>query len=319
MAKLKNYNGRYCESEYESAFIAFLQSVGWTYLPGNKIKRCYRDVLIADDFRAFITKANTDLLEEEIEQIYDTVRLVGAESDFATLHKVYKWMVDGIQFTPGETESEAAHYLAEMAEKYAGELEILVTGSVTNLYGAWKHNPEFFHQVKSIVLMGGTTEPLIFAKREMDELNFSCDPLATYTTLTSGTDVAVITGNNCLKVLFTREEYERELSDLSKGVVRLIKNETDYWFDNNWDEYGIPGYYNWDAIAAAYMMHPELFEIQRVDMQLSTEKLTKGRLILAEDETKKNCTLKIPVIRDADEFRRNLYDTWMNVEIETVK
>ena len=100
MAKLNNYNGRYCESEYESAFIAFLQSVGWTYLPGNKIKRCYRDVLIADDFRAFITKANTDLLEEEIEQIYDTVRLVGAESDFATLHKVYKWMVDGIQFTP---------------------------------------------------------------------------------------------------------------------------------------------------------------------------------------------------------------------------
>ena len=168
-------------------------------------------------------------------------------------------------------------------------------------------------------MMGGTTEPLIFAKREMDELNFSCDPLATYATLTSGTDVAVITGNNCLKVLFTREEYERELSDLSKGVVRLIKNETDYWFDNNWDEYGIPGYYNWDAIAAAYMMHPELFETQIVDMQLSTEKLTKGRMILAEDEAKKNCTLKIPVIRDADEFRRNLYDTWMNVKIETVK
>lgn len=56
-----------------------------------------------------------------------------------------------------------------------------------------------------------------------------------------------------------------------------------------------------------------------MDMQLSTEKLTKGRMILAEDEAKKNCTLKIPVIRDADEFRRNLYDTWMNVKIETVK
>lgn len=107
-----------------------------------------------------------------------------------------------------EKPKEAAHYLAEMAEKYAGELEILVTGSVTNLYGAWKHNPEFFHQVKSIVLMGGTTEPLIFAKREMDELNFSCDPLATYTTLTSGTDVAVITGNNCLKVLLQEKSMK---------------------------------------------------------------------------------------------------------------
>ena len=38
--------------------------------------------------------------KKKFEQIYDTVRLVGAESDFATLHKVYKWMVDGIQFTP---------------------------------------------------------------------------------------------------------------------------------------------------------------------------------------------------------------------------
>lgn len=100
MAKLKNYNGRYCESEYESAFIAFLQSVNWNYLPSNKIRRSYSDVLIADDFKAFITKTNADLLTEEVEQIYDTVRLVGAESDFATLHKVYKWMVDGIQFTP---------------------------------------------------------------------------------------------------------------------------------------------------------------------------------------------------------------------------
>ena len=30
----------------------------------------------------------------------DTVRLVGAESDFAVLHKVYNWMVNGIQFVP---------------------------------------------------------------------------------------------------------------------------------------------------------------------------------------------------------------------------
>ena len=95
-----------------------------------------------------------------------------------------------------------------MAEEHAGELELLVTGSVTNLYGAWKLNPQFFDQVKRIVLMGGITEPLIFAKKQMDELNFSCDPLATYTVLTSGTEIAVITGNNCLKVLFTRDTKE---------------------------------------------------------------------------------------------------------------
>lgn len=101
MAKLKNYNGRFCESDYEYAFISFLEQEGWTYLSGDKMSRVYgRDVLNTEDFKAFISKTNPDLNHDEIKQISDMVRLVGAESDFATLHKVYSWIVDGIQFTP---------------------------------------------------------------------------------------------------------------------------------------------------------------------------------------------------------------------------
>lgn len=101
MAKLKEYNGHFCESEYEYAFIDFLEAEGWKYSPGNNISRVTkRDVLIKDDFKDFISDTNSDLTESEIEQIFDNVGLVGAESDFATLHKVYGWMVDGVQFTP---------------------------------------------------------------------------------------------------------------------------------------------------------------------------------------------------------------------------
>lgn len=101
MAKLKNYNGHYCESQYEYAFISFLENEGWHYLAGNSIPRdSKRDVLYMDDMEQFLTKTNPDLTAEEVRQIMDNVRLVGAESDFATLHKVYGWMVDGVQFTP---------------------------------------------------------------------------------------------------------------------------------------------------------------------------------------------------------------------------
>ena len=31
MAKLKDYQGRYCESDYENAFLALLEKAGWTY------------------------------------------------------------------------------------------------------------------------------------------------------------------------------------------------------------------------------------------------------------------------------------------------
>lgn len=101
MVKLSEYNGRYCESEFECAFISFLESVGWKYTLGSEINRKTKsDVLIADDFKNFISGTNPDLKEDEVSQIYDNIRLVGGESDFATLHKVYGWMVDGVQYTP---------------------------------------------------------------------------------------------------------------------------------------------------------------------------------------------------------------------------
>ena len=101
MAKLHEYAGRYCESEFENAFLSFLEAEGWQYLPGNSIARSSRrEVLYIDDLEQFLSKTNPDLEPEEVRQIMDTVRLAGAESDFATLHKVYGWMVNGIQFTP---------------------------------------------------------------------------------------------------------------------------------------------------------------------------------------------------------------------------
>ena len=101
MPNLMNYNGRFCESEYEYAFLSFLEEEGWQYLAGKSVARNSKsDVLFSDDMEEFLRKSNPELLAEEIRQIMDTVRLAGAESDFATLHKVYGWMVNGIQFIP---------------------------------------------------------------------------------------------------------------------------------------------------------------------------------------------------------------------------
>ena len=101
MPKLQNHNGRFCESEYESAFLSFLETEGWDYLPGNSIPRnSKRDVLYADDLELFLTKANPDLKADDVQQIIDKIRLAGAESDFATLHRLYGWMTNGIQFIP---------------------------------------------------------------------------------------------------------------------------------------------------------------------------------------------------------------------------
>ena len=99
--KLINFNGRFCESDFENAFLSFLENAGWSYLSGDQIRRDNPgEVLCLSDLRDFLTRQNPGLTEEEITRLCDTVRLAGAESDFAVLHKVYNWTVNGIPFTP---------------------------------------------------------------------------------------------------------------------------------------------------------------------------------------------------------------------------
>ena len=78
-----------------------LEAEGWQYLYGTDIPRSSdREVLCADDMEKFLNGTNPDLTADEIHQIIDIIRLSGAGSDFATLHKNYNYLVGGITFTP---------------------------------------------------------------------------------------------------------------------------------------------------------------------------------------------------------------------------
>lgn len=103
MAKhhLTNINGRFVESDFENALIQFLEAEGWQYLYGDSIPRNDRkEVLYMDDLLQFLEKTNPDLEDDDIRRIADNIRLVGSDSDFATLHLMYGWMVNGMQYTP---------------------------------------------------------------------------------------------------------------------------------------------------------------------------------------------------------------------------
>ncbi len=107
MAKLKNINGHFVESDYENALISFLENEDWQYVYGDNIPRANKkEVLYMDDLLQFLKQSNPELDDDDVQKIADNVRLVGAESDFATLHKVYGWMVDGVQFISKKGEAK---------------------------------------------------------------------------------------------------------------------------------------------------------------------------------------------------------------------
>lgn len=102
MSQIKNYNGYFTESEFESVIISMLKDNGWdNYSLGKDIKReTKKDVLIEEDFKSYLMAYDEILDPDDINDIYDKVRLIGSESDFTTLHMVYNLMVNGMQYTP---------------------------------------------------------------------------------------------------------------------------------------------------------------------------------------------------------------------------
>lgn len=240
--------------------------------------------------------------------------------------------------------SDAARFMAERIHRDPGTVCILATGSTTNLLGAYQLNPEFFSEVKEIVLMGGIYEPLIINGREMKELNLASDPAAAFYTLYAGQPptataggtagagspstpegcpVTVISGNLCLQALLTQDRFDHLLQKLDStagpeaGLASYLREKILPWFA--WTEalYGLPGFHAWDATAALYLSHRDLFESQALRLRSSLKDLKTGLLRTEQvSEAPDNGfslsrQINLPSrIRDTEKYWRVLFDSW---------
>lgn len=211
-------------------------------------------------------------------------------------------------------QSDAADFLVETVLANQGNISILATGSLTNLYAAYQKDQEIFHYISEIVLMGGITGELNINGRILAELNFSCDPAAAGCVLQNGRNVSSITGNNCLKAYFTEKEFQRRLEYNEIPVARYIFQKCNYWFENMMRRFDIDGFHNWDVVAAAYLAEPALFEDHLHYLQIDRQKLTKGMLSISSREYG-DSLVNLPEIHNLDAFTEEVYKAWLAVDI----
>ena len=113
MLHLTSYNGRYCEQDFEDALIQLFIEAGWTYTFGEDIAREKgTDVLITADMQAYLMREYSDrLTAEEIDDVISKISLIGAESEFATMHRIYTLLVNGWQYIRQNGEPITLHLI----------------------------------------------------------------------------------------------------------------------------------------------------------------------------------------------------------------
>ncbi|MBE6077672.1 nucleoside hydrolase [Clostridium sporogenes] len=223
------------------------------------------------------------------------------------LDKEYKPIFKGGDLNTGRI-SEAAKFLAISASRYKGEITILATGSMSNLYGAYLYDENFYKNVKNIVLMGGITKPLLISGVEVRELNLSCDYEASYSVLTSGADITILDGHVTLQALF-REKELNVLKNSSNEILRYVYKEIEPWFNSMEKTFNIKAFCNWDASAAMYITNKEIFNENFVYINPDIEELKSGIISLSEKDNGFKVNMPNKII-DLDKFNSILIEKW---------
>ncbi|MCL2170135.1 MAG: nucleoside hydrolase [Defluviitaleaceae bacterium] len=202
-------------------------------------------------------------------------------------------------------ENAAAKFLVEAANQHLGDLSILAIGSLTNLYHAWLLDNTFFEKLDKLSMMGGVTQPLIIAGKQLGELNFSCSATAAFNVLTHAKSLIIATGNNCLAALSTTARFN-QLAQSQSPFLRWLQQTGSYWFEREYGEYGIEGIYKWDVYAAAALLHPEFFEENVTTLTFDEETIKRGMLI---GSGAKKCA-NLPTVKDSSVFEEHIYQIY---------
>ena len=204
----------------------------------------------------------------------------------------------------GKGETAAARFLVDSVTAFPKQVTILAIGPLGNLGSAAEIDKAFFSKCKEILCMGGMLEPMRLGWRDIDELNFSCDPDASYAVLHNHQcPVTVMNAHVCLKAKFSYLDMLRVLY-MPRYLRRSILN----WLFLFGTYFGVFKFYLWDLLPAVYLSNPELFDDHKGFIQSSLMDLEKGRLIFTTDSSG---NVNMPErIKNIGLFKQILFDGW---------
>ncbi len=199
-----------------------------------------------------------------------------------------------------DRETDAGRFIRETIRSQPGEISMVTVGPLTNLGAAIHSDPELMQDSRQLVMMGGRSVP------GASEFNFSAHPAASSVVLGSSVRKFVATLDLCFQVVFTMQHL-KQLEGRPELLIHHDLGSVRRWLKFNRFIVGLlarfepalnkGGFFPWDAIAASYLVAPDLFsEIGLVQMDMHGKKMVISE---ADDE---RYAVELPAKVDASRF-----------------
>jgi purine nucleosidase len=123
----------------------------------------------------------------------------------------------------------ASKTITSFARQFPGTITLVTIGPLTNAATALREDPEGFHLLKEIVIMGGAVEERGNVTTNA-EFNLFADPQAARETLHSGIPITLVGLDVTHRVEFTRDRLDQLLGDRSDLRARFLRCLLDRMF-----------------------------------------------------------------------------------------
>ncbi len=163
---------------------------------------------------------------------------------------------------------EAWTFYHEMAQKYPGEITLVMTGPQTNLAVALDQFPDLKSQFKEVIVMGGAVKEK-GNESPAAEFNIAIDPEAAEIVFQSGMKVTMIGLDVTKKSLLRREHFSQLRKD--SPVAQFVMNVTNDYMERYFKANGIYGCSMHDPLAVTMAINPEFVKTEHLFVGVETQ------------------------------------------------
>lgn len=199
----------------------------------------------------------------------------------------------------------ASEKIIEIVKANPNEITLLCVGPLTNLARAIMFDPTLPKLIKEVVIMGGAID-VPGNKNRVAEFNFFVDPEAADIVFKSKIKKTLIPLDLCTKVVLGFDEFEnilnKEIKDTLLPMMKLFQKGLI-------EDEGTNGILAYDALAAYFLINPDIFETKMMDVLIETKgELTSGMSVAERRDYKvEETNVKVCFRIDKEKFREDLF------------
>jgi purine nucleosidase len=175
-----------------------------------------------------------------------------------------------LEDVPVAEEPTGVDYLCEVAREYAGDLDLIAIGPLTNVAAALRQDPAFASNLHHLYIMGGA----FWLDRA--EHNFKCDPEAAALVMRSGIPMTVA-GLDVTKRVWTTEADLVALEGSGHALGAVLADQVRRW----WAAIGRTQDNPHDALAVLMPFRRELFRFEHGNVTIEIDGAEPGRSVIS--------------------------------------